>query len=259
MGGIVLSGIDTKIMAFVGTENASDLISRLAKYTDKIYAAASPHYGKCSFPGGNITIITSRLDADGIQRWIDRTGIGLIIDGVSEHAEEERELIRKKADENGIEYLKITNHLRMSKNIQVCKSRETLISAFSYSTGIILVEGFSLFLLLKEAGIDPERMIVLTRPDPEEIHRLKEAGCRESQIISFGMIVHEAFLLSLFDELHIRYYVLEGGNNRGIAEKIGALNHSDAHALIDGELAGQEGHTSAELWKMLKNRYGLKD
>ena len=254
-----MAGIDTTIMAFIGTKDASELITRLAKFTDKIYAVVSSRYGKASFPGGNITIITSTLDADGIQRWIDRAGIGLIIDGISENAEEERELIRIKAEENGIEYLKISDHLKMSKNIKVCKSREELLSAFSYSTGTILVEGSEFYILFKKAGIDPDRLIVMVRPEPEEISRLMEAGCRKEQILSIGMIVHEAFFLSLFDELHIQYYVLEGGNNRGISGKINALNHSDAHAFIDGELTGQEGHTSAELWKILKKRYGLKD
>ena len=209
-----MAGIDTKIMAFIGTEDASELITRLAKYTDNIYAAVSSRYGRSSFPGGNITIISSALEADGIQRWIDRAGIGLIIDGVSENAEEERELIRKKADENGIEYLKITDHLKMSKNIRVCKNREELLSAFSYSTGTILVEGSSFYTLFKEAGIDPDRLIVMISPEPEEITRLLAAGCRKEQIISLGMIVHEPFLLSLFDELHIQNYVLEGGKQQ---------------------------------------------
>ena len=73
------------------------------------------------------------------------------------------------------------------------------------------------------------------------------------------MILHEAFLLSLFDELQIRNYVMKGGANRGIAEKISALNHSDAHAYIDGELADQDGSSSSELWKQLRKRFNLKD
>ena len=57
-----LAGIDIKIMAFIGTDDCSDLITRLAKYTDKIYAAVSSAYGKSVFPGGNITLISSYLD-----------------------------------------------------------------------------------------------------------------------------------------------------------------------------------------------------
>lgn len=254
-----MAGIDTKIMAFIGTDDCSDLITRLAKYTDKIYAAVSTRYGKAAFPGGNITLISSYLDGDGIQRWIDRSGIGLIIDGVSENAEEERTLIQRKAEENGIEYLRIADHLKMSKNIQVCRSREELLAPFSYSTGTILVEGSELYSFLAESGIDQERMMALVRPDVEEIACVKAAGCPEERILSWGMIAREAFLLALFDELHIRYYVMKGGSNRGITEKISALNHSDARALIDGELTGQEGLTSAELWKMLKKRYSLRD
>ena len=254
-----MSGIDTKIMAFIGTDDCADLITRLAGYTDKIYAAVSSRYGKSTFPGGNITIISSYLDGDGIQRWIDRSGIGLIIDGVSENAEEERDLIRKKAEENGIEYLRITHQLKMSKNIRICQSREELAGAFSYSTGTVLVEGSSLYRFLTESGIDQERMVVLVRPDEDEIRSVKAAGCKEDHILSWNMIAHEHFLLALFEELQVRYYVMEGGSNRGIAEKIRAMNHSDAHALIDGHLTGQEGYTSRELWKMLKKRYGLRD
>ena len=254
-----LAGIDTKIMAFVGTDDCSDLITRLAKYTDKIYAAVSSVYGQSSFPGGNITIISSYLDENGIQRWIDRTGVGMIIDGVSENASDESSLIRRKAEENGIEYLRIADHLKLSRNIKICKKREELVSAFTYSTGTILVEGSGLYGFLREAGIPAERMIALIRPETEEFSRLEEAGCPADHILSLGMIVHEAFLLSLFDELQVRYYVMEGGSNRGIVEKINALNHSDAHAYIDGELADQEGSTSSDLWKMLKKRYSRKD
>lgn len=254
-----LGGIDIKIMAFIGTDDCSDLITRLAKYTDKIYAAVSSAYGKSVFPGGNITLISSYLDENAIQRWIDRAGIGMIIDGVAETASEERELIRQKAEENGIEYLRVADHLKLSKNIRICKTRDELLSSFTYSTGMILVEGSELYSFLHESGIETDRLTAMVRPDYEEISKLKEAGCPEERILSFGMILHEAFLLSLFDELQIRHYVMKGGVNRGIAEKISALNHSDAHAYIDGVLADQEGNSSAELWKKLRKRFNLKD
>lgn len=258
-GGAELAGIDTKIMAFVGTNDSADLITRLAKFSDKIYAAVSANYGQSTFPGGNITIISSHLDDAGIQRWIDRTGIGLIIDGIAEEAAGECELVRKKAEENGIEYLRIADQLRLSKNIRTCRRREDLISELSYTIGNILVEGADLYLALKEAGVDPDRMIVMTEPDPEELSRLLEAGCTKEQMISFGMIVDHKLMLSVLDELSIRFYILKGGKNRGIAEKVRALNHSDAAALIDGGLADQEGLTTRELWKLLSKRFGLRD
>lgn len=254
-----MAGIDTKIMAFVGTDECSSLITRLAEHTDSIYAAVSSNYGQSSFPGGNITIISSYLDDAGIQRWIDRAGIGMIIDGIDETAREECALVRRKAEENGIEYYRIADHLKISNNIKICATEEELISSLTYSNGRILAEGSESYFLLTGSGVDPERIFVMTRPDEEEIRQLKEAGCREEQILSFGMIIHQHFILSLFDELKIRHYVLRGGLNRGITEKTGALNHSDVRAYINGALADQDGHTVKELWKLLSRRYGLRD
>ena len=254
-----MAGIDAKIMAFVGTDECASLISRLAEHTDSIYAAVSSNYGQSSFPGGNITIISSYLDDAGIQRWIDRTGIGMIIDGIAESAREESVLVRRKAEENGIEYFRIADHLKISNNIKICPTEEDLLSSLSYSTGNILVEGAELYLLLAGSVSDSQRLFVMTGPDEEEIRKLKEAGCKEEQIVSFGMIIHQHFILSLFEELNIRYYVLKGGMNRGITEKTGALNHSDVRAFISGALADQDGHTVKELWKLLSRRYGLRD
>lgn len=251
-----MESIDQKIMAFVGTEECSDLISELARYTDRIYAAVSDSYGRSSSPGGNITLISSFLDAEGIQRWMDRTGIEVIIDGTSPDAEAS-ELIRSKASENGIEYLHIKKDYTLSRGIHVCEKRDEIISGLRYTSEKILIESPDMYSFLTENGIDASRLVVMTKPDPGEISALRSAGCEEKNMLCFGMKLSSGFLLSLFDELAVSYYIINP-QSRGMAEKSEALNHSDVKAFLDGALKEEEGMTGSEMLSMLKKRYGLR-
>lgn len=254
-----MSGIDVRIMAFVGTEESSELVSRLAEFTDGIYAAVSEKYGRSSFPGGNITIISSYLDEAGIQRWIDRTGVGIIIDGTAEDREHESAVIEKKAEENGIEYLRIKTDLQISRNARICRGRSEILSGLEYTSGNILVEGSELYSFLTASGVDPERLIAAAAPVSSEIKKLEDAGCRPDHMICLGMDVDGDFMLAVLDELKIHNYVMKGGKNRGIAAKMDAMSHSDARAFIDGELAEENGSTAEEVWKKLSERFGLRD
>ena len=76
-------------------------------------------------------------------------------------------------------------------------------------------------------------------------------------MLCFGMKLSSGFLLSLFDELAVSYYIISP-QSRGMAEKSEALNHSDVKAFLDGALKEEEGMTGSEMLSMLKKRYGLR-
>ncbi|MGI6206497.1 MAG: precorrin-6A/cobalt-precorrin-6A reductase [Anaerovoracaceae bacterium] len=251
-----MESIDQKIMAFVGSDECADLVTKLSQYTDKLYAAVSGKYGASKSPGGNITIISSFLDDAGIQRWIDRTGIKVIIDGTSPDAGAS-ELIRRKADENGLEYLRLRKDFTLSRGIKVCASREEILSGLSYTSGKILAESADMYTFLTRNGVRKERLMIMTQPDAEEIRRLVSAGCSTEQIMCFGFDLSVDFIISIFDELDIHYYIIDKGS-RNMAGKSEALNHSDVKAFLDGVPEEEDGMTDREVFDLLKERYGLK-
>ncbi len=251
-----MESIDSKIMAFVGTKECAGLVTELSKYTDKLYAAVSDSYGRAPLPGGNITIISSKLDDDGIQRWIDRTGVEMLIDGTGDVPDESARILTK-AEENDLEYLRLKRDFTLDRSIKICESRDEIISGLRYTSGIILTEGADMYVFLTENGIDKSRIIVMTEPDPDEMTSLIDAGCSRKQIISFGFNISSRFLLSVFEEIDVRYYII-GKNSRCMSEKSEALRHSDVNAFLDGIPEEETGITVREILQLIRERFGLR-
>ncbi len=251
--------INQKILAFAGSQECVRLLNALSKYTDRIYVVMAPQYGEVEHPTGNLTIISGFLDRDAMQRWIDRTGIEVVIDGTAAGNREIQTEILQAAEENNLEYIRVREEIRLSSNIHLCATKEDVLKEIQYSSETILVEGEEMYRLVADHARDSQKVIAAAFPDTDEISDLVTAGCPSSNIISFGMTLHHSFILSLFEELDIHHVILDCKTSRSLAEKIKAINHSNVKGHFLNRPDAGDGQTAPEIWKILAKRYGITD
>ncbi len=255
-----MAGINSKIMAFVGTEDASALVSALAEHTDDIYAAVSDEYGKAPHPGGNITLLSKYLDEERMSSWIDRVGVDIVIDGTDLPASEARAVIKKVCAEKGIEYHRIAAKQQMNLHTSVYRSREQLLRDLEYTVGNILAEGDAeLCDMLTDVKDFSEKIFMMIPADPEILKNVLDAGYRKENILSVNRLIHADMLVAMFKEFNISDYVFPGYLTEGMGERLASADRSDIKACIYGDLIPDEGMSADDMWDMFAERFGIEE
>lgn len=253
-----MAKINKKIMAFVGTEDASRLVSALAEYTDDIYAAVSDEYGKAPHPGGNITIISKYLDEEKMESWINRIGIDIVIDGTALSVPAERAIIKKLCERKGIEYYRIAARQQMNMHASIMRSSRQLIRELEYTVGNVLAEGDAeLYDILTDVKNFSEKVFIIAPAEPEILKAVLDRGYRKENILSFNRIIHADLLKALFREFKISDYVFPGYLREGIPERLAAVDSSEAKAAIWGDLLPDDGMEPDDIWDMFSERFDL--
>jgi len=251
--------IDKKIMAFVGTEDASKLVHVLSDYTDDIYACVASEYGKATHPGGNITLLSKYQDEDSIRRWIDR-GVELIIDGTAVTADEHRAVIGKVCQETGVEYLRLAANHEFNLNTSLGASPEELKRTVEYAVGKVLVKGDTeMYRIISQAKDFQTKAMPMAANDPEILKELLDMGYPAENILGTDRIYSPEFLTALFKELDITHFIMLGSDKRGFSERIEAINRSMVKATVYGELPSESGLNLQDMWEMLAKRFDIDE
>ena len=251
--------IDRKIMAFVGSEDASKLVHVLSDYTDDIYACVASEYGKATHPGGNITILSKYQDEEAIKRWIDR-GVNLIIDGTAVTSDAHSAIIRKACEETGVEYLRIAANYEFNLNTTLGGTPEDIRRTVEYSVGKVLVKG-DLDMLGTIAGAKDyqSKVIPMVANDPEILSSLLEMGYPAENILGTDRVYSSDFMIALFKELDITNFIMMGSDKKGFGERIESINRSMVKATIYGEVPEETGLNVQQMWEMLADRFEIDE
>lgn len=256
-----MAGINKKIMAFIGTNDASALVSALAEHTDDIYAAVSDRYGKAPHPSGNITLLSKYLDEEMMSSWIEKVGVEIVIDGTELAASEERTVIKKVCSEKGIEYYRIAAKQQMNLHASVYRNKEQLLRELEYTVGNVLVEddGGELYDIMTGVRDFSEKVLMMIPADPEVIENVLAAGYKKENILSVNRLIHADMLIAMFEELNISHYVFPGCLTDGMSERLASVDRSQVKACIYGDLIPDEGMTDDAMWDMLAERFGIEE
>lgn len=253
------SKIDKKIMAFIGTKDASKLVNNLADYTDDIYACTASEYGGAIPPGGNITILSKYQDEDAIKRWIDR-GVNLIIDGTAANAEAHRDIIRKACEANGVEYLRVAANYDFNLNTTLSSNPDDLLRAVEYSVGRVLVRGnMEVYKILTEAKDYKTKVMPMVKNDPEILAELLSLGYPQENILGTDRVYQSDFMLALFKELDITHFIMLGSEKRGLTERIESINRSMVKATVFGAVPKEDGLNADQMWNAFCDRFNIED
>lgn len=255
-----MAGINKKIMAFVGTNDAAELVSALAEHTNDIYAVVSDEYGKAPHPSGNITLLSKYLDEEKMSSWLDRVGIDIVIDGTSLTASDARGIIKKVCSEKGLEYYRTAAKQQLNLHTSIYRSKEQLLRDLKYTVGNILVESNeelrSMFTEMKNFS---DKVLVMVPADPDLIKKTLDAGYKRENILSINRLIHAELLVAMFREFNVSDYVFPGYLKEGMEARLSSVDRSDVKACVYGELVPDEGMNADAMWDMLAERFGIEE
>ena len=254
-------GNEFKALVFMGTQASLQIVSRLIEYTEHIYAVVAPEYGYQEHPMGNLTLINNYLDDAGMQRWMDRVKFDLVIDGVSLDRPDISELIRAAAERNSIEYLKIVDKLNMISRVTICRSEEEFADKAGGVLGCVIADSADVYRVTAETfhknGKKTDDLMAVVPPDEEQIRRLKEYGCPDTNIFCFGRHPSSEFMAIFFSEYNIEYFLLDGFKRTRLVSKFDAVEQSNVKAVIMGDPSAGEGMPADKAIKYIRKTYGL--
>ncbi len=262
-----MAKINKKIMAFTGSREATELVDMLSEYTDNVYAAVASEYGEAPDPGGNITLLSKYMDRENIVSWIDRVGIDIIIDGVAVSREELRDEIKSVCEVKGVEYIRLSENLKLSLNTSICRSVEDLARNMEYEVGSVLIcADIQLYealarIMNSESGRrrSIDNLMIMLPPSPELLGRGLSAGYSRKNIICMDRKLHADFILAMFEEFNVTNFVIAGADKQGMKEKLEAADRSGVRLSIFGDIESGGGMDVKSVWNMLADRFGIEE
>lgn len=253
--------IEFKVLIFMGTQAGLQIAGRLEEYTEHLYAVVASEYGYQEHPMGNLTLITNYLDDAGMQRWMDRVNFDLIVDAVSADRPEISEDIRRAAERNGIDYLKVIDKLNVISGVTITGSEQEFTDKIESSLGNILADGEVVYRIAADAfrgnGKKTDHLYAIVSPDEEKLRSLKECGCPESNIFCFGSWPSSEFISVFFNEYNMEFFLMNGSDRSNMVSKFEAIDRSNVKAIILGNPFPNEGLTADKAMRYIRKTYGL--
>ena len=254
---------DEKIMIFAGSREAKMFTDSLAEYTDNIYVVVSEAYGSRQHISGNITVISRRLDAEGIRSWAKRVGIGVIVDGTEVYAREVSDVIRRAAEELGIDYFKIRSAVDVDfTHTTRCAGVQDIVKDASYTVGSVLMIGcreLAHAVVSEKDGVLKDRVIALFPPEEESIRLCREAGYPQENIICMKTPVPEALLRGIIEGRNVTHMVVSAADISSIKRNLSAAAAAGIRVSLYGKLPEAEGVPLEELWQIFAERLGIRE
>ena len=254
---------DEKIMIFAGSREAKMFTDSLAEYTDNIYAVVSEAYGSRQHISGNITVISRKLDAEGIRSWAKRVGIGIIVDGTEVYAREESRVIKEAAQELGTDYFKISSAVDVDfTHTTKCAGAADIVKDASYAVGSVLMIGcreLTQAVVSEKDGALKDRVIALLPPEEESIRLCQEAGYPEENIICMKMPVPEVLLRGIIEGKNVTHMIVAASDIDSIKVNLSTAAAAGIRVSLYGDIPAAEGIPVQGLWKIFTKRFGIRE
>ena len=254
---------EEKIMIFAGSRESKQFADSLAEYTDHIYAVVSEAYGSRQHISGNITVIPRALDEEGIKSWVNRVGIGAVVDGTEVYAAEESQRIRKTAEELGVDYFKIASAVDVDfTHTTKCSNAEEIVKDASYAVGSVLMIGcreLAEEVVSVKDGVLKNRVIALLPPEEESIRVCREAGYPEQNVICMKTPLPEAVLRGIIEGKNVTHMVVSAADIASVKTNLSAAEAAGIKVSLYGQLPEAEGVSVESLWNVFVARLGIEE
>lgn len=252
-----------KIMVFVGSKEAKMFVDSLAEHTDNVYAVVSEKYGSRQHVSGNITVISRYLDSENIKSWANRVGIGVFVDGTEIYAASASDVIRKAAEELGVDYYKISSSVDIDfTHTSRCFDASDVVKDASYTVGNVLMIGCEDLIegvVTEKDGALKDRVIAVLPPNEESIRLCRGAGYPEENIMCMSMPQPAVLLSGIIEGRNITHMVISAGDVASIKENLKAAEALRIKVSLVGEIVQPEGFSADQVWNLFKERLGIEE
>ncbi|HHV08831.1 MAG TPA: precorrin-6A reductase [Clostridiales bacterium] len=253
----------SEILIFAGTAEGRSLAEELSGSGIWIHVCVATEYGEKLLPKGeDITVTSSRLDAEEMGRLMKEEQVSLVIDATHPYAVIVSENIKKACKESGKEYLRLLRDSLQAENdnILYVESVEEAAGYLKGTEGNVLLTTGSKELAKYTCVPDYKiRFYARVLSTPEVVAQCAELGFEGKNLICMQGPFSEELNYAMLKQIDARYLVTkESGKAGGFLEKINAVVRAGVKMIVIGRPGKEEGLSYGECLKLLVERYGLK-
>ena len=253
----------SKILIFAGTVEGRALAEELAGSGIQVHVCVATEYGEKLLPkGDNLSVTSSRLDAEEMKQLMEAEQVSLVIDATHPFAVIVSENIKTACKEAARKYLRLLRDSLQSEN-------EDIIYMDSVDEAVEYLKTVSGNALLTTGSKELEKYTCV--PDfknrfyarvlstPEVAVQCAELGFEGKNLICMQGPFSEELNYAMLKQIDAKYLVTkESGKAGGYLEKIDACIRAGAKAIVIGRPTDEEGISYSECLKLLIENYGLK-
>ena len=222
-----------KILLFGGTSEGRVLAEELAAMEVEVTVSVATDYGRELIePGAGLTVLTGRLDAEGIAALLN--GFDLCVDATHPYAVDATKNIQAACVRTGTPYLRCLREASEGDGwLRVETARDAAALADSLPGNILLTTGAK--ELPAFADIDPGRLYARVLPTHEGLSACEALSIPKSHMIAMQGPFSQALNQAMMEQFHIRILVTkDGGTAGGFPEKAAAAKALGAALVVIG-------------------------
>ncbi len=259
----------SKIIIFAGTVEGRALAEELAGSGIQVHVCVATEYGEKLLPkGDNLSVTSTRLDAEEMKQLLEAEQAALVIDATHPFAVIVSENIKKACTETSRKYLRVLRDslrpkqegMREQEDIIYVESVEAAVEYLKSVDGNALLTTGSKELAKYTSVTDyKNRFYTRVLSTPEVAVMCAELGFEGKNLICMQGPFSEELNYAMLKQIDAKYLVTkESGQAGGYLEKINACIRAGVKAIVIGRPREEEGISYEQCLKLLTREYGLK-
>ena len=242
------------ILVFAGTTEARLAIHALLQEGFAITASVATEYGSTLLTNedANLTILSRRLDARGMETLMRSGEFCAVIDATHPYASDVTANIRHAVGAVSLPYYRLLRDESANFGYTVAATRDSLPLLMEHSGNILLTTGSKDLPIFTELSHYADRIYPRILPFPASLQTSLDLGYKASNIIAMQGPFSQQMNEALMGQFDIRILVTKNsGPSGGYPEKIAAAKTCNVFAITIGH-DSEEGYKLSELLQLLK-------
>ncbi len=246
-------------LVFAGTSEGRQIVEWLSGCGAQVCACVATDYGKSLLPK-NVQVFAERMDADQMTAMLQTFRFDCVIDATHPYAVLATENIRAACAASDTRYLRLLRPIGMTSDCVYVENIQKAADVISATTGkVLLTTGSKDLDVFTKIPNYQERLFPRVLPTEESIHRCMELGYPVKNIIAmqgpFSREMNGAMMRQIGASVLV---TKESGVIGGFSEKLGAVQDTEAIAIVVGRPKEESGLLLDELIEILTCDFELE-
>lgn len=250
------------VCVFAGTTEGRELVGLLSgRENVRLTACVATDYGETMLsPADNLTVLSGRMDGDGMTELMRGRAFDLVIDATHPYAAAATENIASACERAGCEYLRVLrDSSEQGRGAVYVPDIPSAVAYLDKTEGAILLttgsKELSSFTPLKNFA---ERVWARVLPMDSSLAACREAGLPPAHIIAMQGPFSEEMNIAVLRSVNAAFLVTKDtGGAGGFDEKISAASAAGARAVVIGRPPQKEGLELSDAVALICSRFSL--
>ncbi len=250
------------VCVFAGTTEGRELVGLLSgRENVRLTACVATDYGETMLsPADNLTVLSGRMDGDGMTELMRGRAFDLVIDATHPYAAAATENIASACERAGCEYLRVLrDSSEQGRGAVYVPDIPSAVAYLDKTEGAILLttgsKALSSFTPLQNFA---ERVWARVLPMDSSLAACREAGLPPAHIIAMQGPFSEEMNIAVLRSVNAAFLVTKDtGGAGGFDEKISAASAAGARAVVIGRPPQKEGLELSDAVALICSRFSL--